>query len=164
MRKKLIDRKDIEIANILLKDGSIPNKHLADRIGLSPSSTLTRQKNLYRNQVLHIPRAQVNPDVFMLESYYLLVNVMTGYEEQFLEWCNNDNSILQILDVGIERQIVVQKQFLLLIYVRKEFGLNKSFVPSFFESLGVTNVNILKVSKVVKSAPVQLDFRHDVHS
>lgn len=162
MRKRLIDRKDIEIVNILLQDGSMPNKHLSDRIGLSPSSTLKRQKNLYRNHILYVPRAQVNPDVFMIDKYYLLVNVMTGYEEQFLEWCKNDNSILEILDVGIERQIVVQKQFLLLVYVRREAGLNKAFVPSFFESLGVTNVNILKVSKVVKSIPLQLDVHNDV--
>lgn len=162
MRKKLIDRKDIEIANILLKDGSIPNKHLSAEVGLSPSSTLVRQKNLYRNNILYLPRAKVNPDVFLIDKYYLLVNVMTDYENQFIDWCLKDHSVLEIFDVGVERQIVVQKQFLLLVYVRRASGLNKAFVPSFFESLGVTNVNILKVSKVVKSAPVQLDFHHDV--
>lgn len=59
--KKQLDRIDYEILSTLQNNARLSNKELAARIGLAPSSCLTRVRRLKSEGVLRGFRAQVDP-------------------------------------------------------------------------------------------------------
>lgn len=60
IRPVQLDDIDRAIVNVLAEDGRIPNKELADRIGLAPSSCLTRVRALIENGVIAGFHAEVD--------------------------------------------------------------------------------------------------------
>ena len=52
MKKREVDRIDIQILNILQENAYINNKDLAEKIGLSPSPTLVRIQNLQEKGII----------------------------------------------------------------------------------------------------------------
>ncbi len=56
-----LDQIDFEIVRQLQNNARLTNKELANRIGLAPSSTLVRTRQLEREGVLRNYRAEVNP-------------------------------------------------------------------------------------------------------
>jgi len=52
MKNNLLDDIDIEILNILQEDADIPDKRLAERVGLSPSSVLARLRKLKKEGII----------------------------------------------------------------------------------------------------------------
>jgi DNA-binding Lrp family transcriptional regulator len=64
MRKKDIDRVDLEILNILQREGDITNVELSNRVGLTPPPTLKRVKALVSKKVLVGYKAEINLSYF----------------------------------------------------------------------------------------------------
>ena len=60
IRQVRLDEVDRAIINVLVKDGRIPNKELADRIGLAPSSSLARVRALIESGVISGFHAEVD--------------------------------------------------------------------------------------------------------
>lgn len=64
MRKKLIDKLDLEILRILQEDASITNKELSKKLGITEPPTLVRVKNLRELGVLKKYKIEINPEFF----------------------------------------------------------------------------------------------------
>lgn len=60
IRPVRLDEVDRAIINVLVQDGRIPNKELADRIGLAPSSSLARVRALIESGVISGFHAEVD--------------------------------------------------------------------------------------------------------
>jgi DNA-binding Lrp family transcriptional regulator len=61
IRPVRLDDVDRAIVAVLIQDGRIPNKELADRVGLAPSSCLARVRSLIENGVISGFHAEVDP-------------------------------------------------------------------------------------------------------
>lgn len=70
-----MDRKDIEILELLQMQGRISNQELAEQVSLSPSPCLRRVKQLEEDGYINQYAAQLNPDKIDLQ---LTVMVLVG--------------------------------------------------------------------------------------
>lgn len=59
-RKKLVDKKDVQIINILQNNARLTNFDLAVEVDLSPGPTSVRVRNLFRNSMLKKVEARAN--------------------------------------------------------------------------------------------------------
>jgi DNA-binding Lrp family transcriptional regulator len=73
MKKKDIDRIDLEILSVLSKEADITNKSLAERIGLSAPPTLARVKNLRDKGVIKRTDVSVNLEYLGFEVNTLVI-------------------------------------------------------------------------------------------
>ena len=62
MKYNSLDDIDIQILNILQEDADVPDKHLAEKVGLSPSSVLARLRKLKRDGIIKRYVAILNED------------------------------------------------------------------------------------------------------
>ncbi|MEM6770467.1 MAG: Lrp/AsnC family transcriptional regulator [Bacteroidota bacterium] len=69
-----LDKKDLNILQILQDNSKITNLDLSKRIGLSPAPTLERVKKLEQNDVIQSYHAQVNPEAIglMVKTFVLV--------------------------------------------------------------------------------------------
>lgn len=78
MKKKLLDKIDLEIISILQENAAITNKELAKKIGLSEPPTLIRVRNLVENNIIEKYSAIINED-------FLGINLKVKFESKIKE-------------------------------------------------------------------------------
>jgi len=72
-RKKLVDAIDIQMLNILQKDGRIKTKELANEIGLSEGPTSRRLRNLISRKIIKRFTATINHQPFGFNFQIILI-------------------------------------------------------------------------------------------
>ena len=94
-RKKLVDWKDVQILNIVQRDGRITSTELSKRIELTESPTFTRLQNLIKNGTIKRFRAEL--DLAGLGFRYPMIiqfKVPEKDAEQFIKKVEKHNVVL----------------------------------------------------------------------
>ena len=91
-----MDSTDYRILEILLEDGRIPMKELAQRVALSAPAVAERVKRLEEDKVITGYKAQVDYEK-LGKKFNVLINVgkkVQGHEK-FMEFIKNEDSIIE---------------------------------------------------------------------
>ena len=116
MPKRTLDHTDIQLLNILQRDGSISNLQLSKKLGLATSTTLMRVKKL--KQLNLLPSA-----------HYLLNKELLGYKELFLTKISlkNDQTKIQAIERHLLKDGLVESLW--------SVGMEKSLGAAVYKAL-----------------------------
>ncbi|MCT8978523.1 Lrp/AsnC family transcriptional regulator [Clostridium sp. CX1] len=95
-----MDSTDYKIVEILLEDGRIPMKELAQRVALSAPAVAERVKRLEEENIITGYKAVVDYDK-LGKKINVLINVGTSVQgsEKFMEFVKGENSIIECYQV-----------------------------------------------------------------
>lgn len=96
----LLDEVDLEILRILSKDGRISNAELAERVGVSQSTSLSRTRSLVEKGVITGFQASVNPAALGLTLQALIsVSLRAGARSNLSDFMRQMNELPQVVQV-----------------------------------------------------------------
>ena len=84
MRKKTVDKIDIQIINLLQRNANLTNKEIAEKINLSESNTLVRVRKLIENEIIGERKYEINFAFFGYKFEFItIINIHKPSEELF---------------------------------------------------------------------------------
>ena len=116
INKKILDRIDIKILDILQHDGRISNVDLADQVHLSPSPCLERVRNLEKHGYIKEYVAHLNPELL---DAALVAYIEVSLKRTATKNLDNFNKRMLQLDEVVEC-VMVAVGFDYLIKIRTE--------------------------------------------
>ncbi|HAH26002.1 MAG TPA: hypothetical protein DCL77_19950 [Prolixibacteraceae bacterium] len=102
-RKKAIDSIDIEILNILQKDGRVSNREIAAQIGLSEGPTLTRVHKLIEKGVIETMSVVDLSFLNLKYQTFIEVKITEDHKDEFVEKALQLPGLLTL--TRLERQV-----------------------------------------------------------
>jgi len=156
MKKKPVDRVDIQIINRLQKNANITNKDLSKEIDLSAGPTLVRVQNLWKRRILSVYQAKVNYLYFKYS--YKAVAIITISDNTRLTFTSNiaeKREVIYCAELEKKSSVVTSVRYLVIFMAKSKEHL-KDCIVLINRNVDVHDIEITSVTKVLKDNPLEL--------
>lgn len=147
-RKYDLDETDLTIMHALQADGRISNVDLAERAGLSPSTTLERVRRLERSGVIRGYTARIDPKALGHEVIVFVQVTMRDHDQATL--ARFEDAIARHPDVIECHHVAGDYDFLLKVLTRSVDELRKMLVERLSVLPGVGRIHTMLILSTVK--------------
>lgn len=156
MKKKPVDRVDIQIINSLQTNANITNRALASEIGLSPGPTLVRVQNLWKRRIFSNYQAQVDYSYFKFQyKAVAIITIATESEQVFVSNSQRQREIIYCAQLEKKASVVTSARYLVIAMTKSEEHFEDCIVL-LNRGVKVHDIETVSVTKIVKDKPLEL--------
>ncbi len=156
MKKKEIDRIDALIINELQQDGSLSNKDLSLKVGLSEPAIHVRLSKLIKRGVLKNTRANINLEYFgYAVQVFVFVTVASQYVEKLSGNVMSRREICRCIELKPKQFVNDGRRFQIQLIAKSQDHLT-IILKDLFNQVEHTHVELFSADKIIKDCPMSV--------